>query len=53
MRCPLCRRGGVVHLVEIEGMRLRKHLTSNNLLEVVQSGLGLLLCLMVEVFWDG
>jgi len=33
--------------------RLQKRLISNNLLEVVQSGLGLLFCLLVEVFWDG
>jgi len=34
-------------------MRLRKHPTSNYLLKVVQSGLGLFLCLLVEVFWNG
>ena len=32
--------------------RLRKRLINNNLLEVVQSGLGLLFRLLVEVFWD-
>jgi len=31
----------------------KKHLIGNILLEVVQVGLGLLLCLLVEVFWDG
>ena len=33
--------------------RLQKRLINNNLLEVVQSSLGLLFCLLVEVFWDG
>jgi len=36
-----------------QNKRLEMRLIRNNLLEVVQSGLGLLLCFLVEVFWNG
>ena len=46
-----------IHLVVVEGMRLYKRqgrqLISNNLLEIFQGSFGLVLCLLVEVFWDG
>ena len=41
-----------MQLYKGQNERLQKRLISNNLLEVVQSGLGLFLCLSVEVFWD-
>ena len=42
-----------MRLYKGQNKRFQKHLISKILLEVVQSGLGLLLCLLVEVFWDG